>query len=190
VTAFLGIDPGLDGFLCLLIEPSVSAPPQPIFQFWLMPTVKASRGRRVDRLALAEVFRYLPAITLGVIEKAQPGGKQKVGSAFKSGEGYGVLLGCLAMQAIGHEEVTPRAWKKALGLASVGGALKENSKERKEIAIAHARQLFPWVDLRKDDGPDSRCKVPHDGKAEALLLAEYARRRWLGQAGPSPRRGK
>ena len=53
-------------------------------------------------------------------------------------------------------------WKKEFGL---------NGNKQKSIEVC--RKLFPDVSLL----PTSRCKKSHDGMAEALLMAEYARRR-------------
>lgn len=43
-------------------------------------------------------------------------------------------------------------------------------------SIKKAQELFPDVSLLASD----RCKRPHDGLADALLIAEYGRRRLVG----------
>jgi hypothetical protein len=43
----------------------------------------------------------------------------------------------------------------------------------KNTSIAVCKRLFPDVSLL----PSERCRKDHDGMAEALLMAEYARRR-------------
>lgn len=50
-------------------------------------------------------------------------------------------------------------------------------KEAKGLAVALAQQLFPGFDFREHD----RCRVPHDGKAEASLLAVVAQRLHFGR---------
>ena len=62
---------------------------------------------------------------------------------------------------IPYETVRPQKWKKEFGLTS-----------DKKQSIATAHRLFPGVDLRKNE----RCKKDHDGMAESVLLAEWARR--------------
>lgn len=90
---------------------------------------------------------------------ARPG--QGVVSMFSFGESYGYLQGLLDAYQIPYELVTPQRWKKAFEVTG-----------DKNSSIAVAKRLFPGVSLlrtvnsRKDD----------DGMAEALLLAEYARR--------------
>ena len=172
MSAFLGADPGLDGFLCLLTDRGSV--------FWAMPASKVSRGQRINSHEVALILHELPPITMAALEKAQASQQQGSSSAFKTGDGYGVLRGCLSAARIAYEEVAPATWKKAMGVPKVGGKLgSAKTRERKAISIAHAQQLFPGVDLRASE----RCKVPHDGKAEALLLAEWARRRWSGGGG-------
>lgn len=90
---------------------------------------------------------------------AMPG--QGVTSMFSFGENYGFIQGLLTANAIPYELVTPQRWKKTFEVTG-----------DKNSSIAVAKRLFPGVSLlrtvnsRKDD----------DGMAEALLLAEYARR--------------
>ncbi len=56
--------------------------------------------------------------------------------------------------------VTPQAWKAEI----LGGTDKS-----KQAAIGYIQGRFPSVSLLAT----ARSRVPHDGKAEALCLAEY-----------------
>lgn len=91
---------------------------------------------------------------------AMPG--QGVTSMFKFGENFGFIQGLLTAYSIPYELVTPQKWKKEFQVTGV-----------KNSSIAVCRRMFPGVSLRRTD----RCKTDHDGMAEALLMAEYARRR-------------
>lgn len=91
---------------------------------------------------------------------AMPG--QGVTSMFHFGENYGFIQGLLTAYSIPYELVTPQRWKKAFGVT-----------KDKNSSIDVCKRLFPSVKLRRTN----RCKVDHDGMAEALLMAEYARRR-------------
>lgn len=91
---------------------------------------------------------------------AMPG--QGVTSMFKFGENFGFIQGLLVAYNISYELVTPKKWKKEFQITS-----------DKNSSIAVCKRLFPDVNLRKTE----RCKKDHDGMAEALLMAEYARRR-------------
>ena len=96
-----------------------------------------------------------------IVEKvgAMPG--QGVTSMFNFGKAYGYILGALEMLQISYELVTPKTWKKEFGLSS-----------DKKQSIDCCKRLFPTVELRRT----SHCRKDHDGMAEALLMAEYARR--------------
>jgi len=73
---------------------------------------------------------------------------------FKLGRHYGMLRALLTAFGVGYEEVTPQKWQKALGCLTGGN---------KNVTKKKAQELFPDV------------KVTH-AIADALLLAEYARR--------------
>lgn len=91
---------------------------------------------------------------------AMPG--QGVTSMFSFGKSAGFIEGVLQALGIKYQLVRPQTWKKEFGL---------NSSKQKSIDVC--RKLFPDVSLLATE----RCKKPHDGMAEALLMAEYARRR-------------
>lgn len=92
---------------------------------------------------------------------AMPG--QGVTSMFNFGKNFGYILGLLDVCAVPYELVTPRKWKGEFGVTS-----------DKNSSIAVCKRLFPNVSLL----PTERCRKDNDGMAEALLMAEYARR-WL-----------
>lgn len=91
---------------------------------------------------------------------AMPG--QGVTSMFKFGENFGFIQGLLTACRIPYELVTPQKWKKEFQITG-----------DKNSSIAVCKRLFPDVSLRRTD----RCKKDHDGMAEALLMAEWARRK-------------
>lgn len=88
--------------------------------------------------------------------------KQGVTSMFNFGMGYGFIKGCLEAYGISYQEIPPQRWKKEFGLSGT-----------KADSIAVCKKLFPKVSLKLTD----RSKVDSDGMAEALLMAEYARRK-------------
>jgi len=82
--------------------------------------------------------------------------KQGVSSTFKFGMAYGAALSVAQRINTNFHTVSPRVWKKALKLDS-----------DKNLSLSMARDLWPTAPLaRKKD----------NGRAEALLLAEYLRR--------------
>lgn len=87
---------------------------------------------------------------------------QGVTSMFNFGQNFGYIRGLLEAFEIPYELVRPKKWKKEFSITG-----------DKNSSIEVCKRLFPSVDLRRSE----RCKKDDDGLAEALLMAEYARRR-------------
>ena len=94
------------------------------------------------------------------IEKVHAMPKQGVTSMFTFGENFGWLKGVLDAREISYQEVPPQTWKKEFNL---------NSNKTQSIDVA--RQLFPKAILTPIG-----ARVPNNNIAEAMLMAEYARR--------------
>lgn len=92
---------------------------------------------------------------------AMPG--QGVVSMFNFGHNLGYIEGLLQAFDIPYQLVPPQTWKKEFCVTS-----------DKNTSIEVCRKLFPHVCLL----PTSRSRKPSDGMAEAMLMAEYARRRF------------
>lgn len=165
---YLGIDPGLLGAIAIL-------GPDGAQTVHKMPTLKA--GAKVGRLSYDErmigELLSLDQDDGGFVVIEQPAlspvkGKGGVfrpmlaGAAYSLGLCTGLCLSALP-PAFRWELVRANAWKKAM----MGGL------KGKDASIAVAKRLFPGVRLCATD----RCTKPDHNMAEALLLAEYARRR-------------
>ena len=81
--------------------------------------------------------------------------------AFHFGENFGFIQGLLIAFGIPYELVRPQKWKKEFSITG-----------DKNSSIQVCKRLFPTANLRKEGG-----RKDDDGMAEALLMAEYARRR-------------
>ncbi len=117
-----------------------------------------------DDLNFARDVRQLSGErVLAAVEKvgAMPG--QGVTSMFSFGTSYGFIQGVLAAFEVAYQLVPPRKWKAEFGLLNT----------EKQASVDVARRLFPWVSLR----PTGRCRKDSDGMSDALLIAEYARRK-------------
>lgn len=99
---------------------------------------------------------------IACVEKVGAMPKQGVTSTFNFGTGYGIIQGVLMAYNIPFQLVPPQKWKKEFGL---------NSDKQRSIEVC--QRLFPEVNLYRTE----RCTVKHDGMAEALLMALYAKRR-------------
>ncbi len=98
-------------------------------------------------------------VQLAALEKvtARPG--QGVVSMFSFGQNLGAWQGILSAFGIPYLMPTPQAWQKGL-------VDRKSGKDSKERSLATARRLFPELDL---------SLKKHHGRADALLLAWWAR---------------
>lgn len=149
-TTFIGIDPGKSGGIaCIDTQSGISY------------TVPYSDNDLID-MCRHESRRGNTDHIMCCLEKvgAMPG--QGVVSMFSFGQSVGYIKGVLESFRIPYQEITPQKWKKEFGLNSDKAASAEV-----------CRRLFPDISLLATP----RCKKPNDGMAEALLMAEYARRK-------------
>ncbi len=145
--AWLGIDPGKGGALALLTDGCAE-----------VVTYPGDVALCVDIL---REWKAVYEIELVALERVHSMPRQGVRSVFSFGENFGAWPGILAALKLPYELVTPQEWQKGTVLPSDGSSPKEG-------ALSVARRRFPQVDLsRKSD----------DGKADALLMADFARRR-------------
>ncbi|HEY9867168.1 MAG TPA: hypothetical protein V6D21_23535 [Candidatus Obscuribacterales bacterium] len=150
---FIGIDPGATGAVCSLSSDGE-------IKFLDCPVIKIGGKTRPNATLMAAGLKeFVTFNTHLIIENVHSMPKQGVASTFSFGMGFGIWLGIVAAIGIPMEFTTPQAWKKAYGLCS-----------DKEAARVKALQLFP--------GQANNLKLKkHHGRAEALLLAEYLRRK-------------
>ena len=149
-TLFIGIDPGKNGGIaCIDMESGIRY------------TVPYSDKALID-MSRHESYGGNTNHIICCLEKvgAMPG--QGVVSMFNFGQSVGYIKGVLEAYRIPYQEITPQKWKREFGLTS-----------NKAASAEVCGKLFPDIDLLATP----RCKKPHDGMAEALLMAEYARRK-------------
>lgn len=143
----IGIDPGKKGGYAVLVGE------------------KCLRACAWDDDEFVECMRQVSqmlTVARAVVEKvgAMPG--QGVTSMFSFGKSAGFIEGVLSAFDIPYQLIPPSVWKKEFSLT-----------HDKSQSISVCKRLFPSVSLL----PTERCKKDSDGIAEALLMAEYARRK-------------
>ena len=160
---FLGIDPGLSGAFGFVVGGKAFA--------WDVPTykVKVAKGlrTRLDEDALQRlVYRIARMSPERALLELVGGMRDDDGSrhmAFTFGFSAGQIRQAIVAAGIPRDGVQASVWKLRMGLRG----------QTKDASRALASQLFPssaHLFARKKD----------DGRAEAVLLAEYARRTYLG----------
>jgi len=160
----IGIDPGLDGGIAL-VTPSYNMTVVDPPTLNVKGKGKGAKNKRLYHVSeivkllkfWAEQYNPLRCYIENV--HSMPG--QGVVAMFSMGRGLGMYEGILHALEIPFEYVTPQAWKKLM--------LSGQNKE-KDASVYKAMQLFPGAELKTLRG---RLL---DGRAEALLIAEYGRR--------------
>ena len=145
----LGIDPGLaGGWATLYGGAEMGGEPMPLAgEFYDCRTLRV----------LVELGFGPPDLV--VIEQVGAMPKQGLSSTFKFGRGYGQLIGMCQTLAWPYILVPPQAWKAKV----LAGTPKD-----KAAAVAFVAARYPDIQLIQP-----RCRVPHDGVADAVCLAHY-----------------
>ncbi len=148
-SAYIGIDPGKNGGVGVIYEHPIAFPYDDNHFVVYMSGV----AKKIQE----DNFRVIVGV-----EKvsAMPG--QGVTSMFNFGKTLGFIEGVLRAFNIPYQLIPPRTWKKEFSLSS-----------DKNASIEVCQKLFPETNLMASD----RSRKPHDGMAEALLIAEYMRRK-------------
>lgn len=138
----IGIDPGLKGALAWVASTGT------LLAVEDMPIV----DKEVNAKLLADLIRSTGR-ECAVVERQQSMPKQGVSSVFKTGVGYGTILGVLAALDVPTFIVSSSVWKKTLHLT--------NDKE-----MSRKRALERWP-----ENSDYFRLKKYEGRAEAALLA-------------------
>lgn len=161
---YVGIDNGLDGGIAMF----------PSGQVLPMPTVKLGKGRVVDVEfldGLAKVWRADGATVCVEQATKHSAGKLALCSTWFT---YGQIIAVLKINRVPYHEVTvPRTWQKEFW--TVPKMAEGHKFDTKAAALVTVKKLFPDINLLASE----RCSVPHDGIVDAILIAEYARRKNL-----------
>lgn len=156
---YIGIDPGLTGAIAVIdaTDGEIQLLNMPV-----MANVKAAeRGRKrthVDPHALTSLLLPFPNRQTRVFLEYTQAGMKGALANYSLGHSSGIIMGVLAALGFSYELVRPQDWKKEFDLL----------KTQKDCSRTMAQQLFSFakLSLKKDEG-----------KAEALLVAEWGRRK-------------
>ena len=157
---FMGVDPGATGAAVIINEEGT------YLRCLDYPGSASSLAN--DLIAMIVQIDSIDLITLTVIEQVHAMPKQGVSSTGKFMKNAGIWEGVIAALKIPYELITPQRWRKILD-SSVP------HKPTKEDLRAYAIKRWPAA------AEDLKRKKDHN-RSEALLMAEYARLKFLGQA--------
>lgn len=165
--SYVGIDNGVSGAIARIAFSGT----------WVEP-LKVEKQGRDTFVDCRHVYGVLDAIQVEnpggrlfvVIEGAQKFtlGRLALASTWCA---YGVLRTVLRLtRGVEFVVVTPQAWQTTMLTSR-----KANPEDTKAASIRTARLLFPDVSLRRT----TRCRTDDHNMADALLMAEWARRQGL-----------
>lgn len=148
MTLYLGIDPGFSGAWGMIDHNG---------KYQSCGDMLNNGKHILSRYVHAEISQAVDRQDIqGVIESVHSMPGQGVSSSFKFGIAFGMAIAIMERINCPWMLVTPQKWKKEMGLTS-----------DKDLSLNMARELWPEAPLaRKMD----------NGRAEALLMAEWLRR--------------
>ena len=161
----LGIDPGTSGALAVydtqtrrLVGPVQDVP------LWYQ-TVGKRKRKRVDTLAVADMFDVYTMMGVDLVAMESVGGRggESAVSAFAFGYGVAVLYMAAFYSGLVIETVPPQLWKQIL---NVPGKTKADDS----AILQRADELFP-SDRDQFRGPRGGKLID---RAEAAMIAKYA----------------
>ena len=150
---WIGVDPGAKGGYAVI---SKSETGQAVFAYPWDDTFFA--------MEMANLIQFKEHGIVAAVEKVGAVHGNGIVSMFNFGKNAGYIEGVLSALGIPYQLVPPAKWKKEFSLIG----------KDKQASIITCRKLFPELDLKRTE----RCRADSDGKAEATLLAEYARRKF------------
>lgn len=156
---YIGIDPGVKGAVAVIQGDTITLHD--------VPAYAGGKGQKMNDGLMAELllpYRDVPVVFC-VLEEIFSKPLESNKSALTIGRHWGVWKGLLAGYSIPHEVAPGSVWKRGFRLLS----------GEKEMSRARAMELFPSYRAAL-----AKKRVDF---SEALLLAEYARRRQLGLNG-------
>lgn len=177
VTLVLGIDPGTSGALAVydtttrrLVGPVQDVP------IWYQSVGKRKR-KRIDALAIADMFDTYELMGVGLIVIEAVGGRggQSAVSGFAFGYTVGVLYMAGVYSGIIMDSVPPQLWKQILNVPG-------KSKADDSAILARADELFP-DDRAQFRGPGGGKRID---RCEAAMIAKFGGDHMLPTLNPLP----
>lgn len=143
---FVGIDPGIEGGIGIIDEDNNAV---------------AYKYTSAKLIEITKHFKEHHSDVKFYVEQVHAMPHQGVKSMFTFGSGFGKILGILEALNAEYYLVKPQSWKKGMHVTA-----------DKATSIAKCKELYPTTCLK----PTTRCRVDHDGLAEAVLIAAYGKK--------------
>ena len=163
---YIGVDIGLHGGIIILDKDGS------ILEQYEMPVDKSG----IDMFELDKIFwDYEGSNSMLVFEKLGPifGSSKK--TTWSMGMQVGIMKTICTVRSIPYTEVPAKTWQKEMfqGIPAINKPGK-SSLDTKAMALEAFKRLHPDVSFNKPKGTKQ-----HDGLIDALLMADYAKRKNL-----------
>jgi hypothetical protein len=166
----IGIDPGKNGFICKY----VSNIDYESFKYDQIPLI----NKEVDLHTLNDILDIDHIAAKNNVHCVIEDVHAIFGSAAKATFNFGYVVGVLEALLVSHNipytKVKPKEWQKEMWQGIPLQKKPNGRTDTKAMSLLAAKRLFPNEDLTATE----RSVKPHDGKVDALLLAEYCRRKF------------
>jgi len=163
---YVGIDLGLKGGIVVLKNNKL------IFKC-IMPLI----GGDLDLMRIATILnKYRKKNTHVVLERFAGFFGYSKKAATSLSKQSGKIEGILAVLRIPYTAVLPQTWQKVIWVGTKIQFKKSKGKQvkdTKKTSLLTVTRLFPNESFLAS----TRCTVPHDGLVDAVLLAEFGRRK-------------
>lgn len=171
---YIGIDVGAEGFVSVIDNGE--------FRFC---SIKDSDNLTLSKFLLDETLGQSVAVV--IIEDVHAIYGSSAEGTFNFGYIKGFLVGLLVAHKIPYTLVQPKEWQGEIWTnadmvvshkkvkCKNGKEINRKETETKATSINAAQRLFPSVDFRRNE----ECRKIDDNKVDALLMAEYGRRKNL-----------
>lgn len=179
---YVGIDPGKEGAIVKILPDSsieVIGLDQIAGEYNIVEISKTIKS-------LSHVNSHVVLEDVKALQRPYDSGNWSL-SACKS-----MLHTLLIVYQIPHTLVSPKTWQKemwqgipekrkpSIKVTPKKGEpyMKKGPILTKEMSLLACQRLFPSVDIRSPYRKTDRSRKPHDGTVDALLMAEYCRRKF------------
>ncbi len=158
---YIGIDNGTSGGLAIIQPNQINV--------MIIPLIEVGGLRYIDAKEVNYILSQFKDNSLVIYEQGAKNPYFGTIGNFSNGYHFGVIKTILEIGEFSNVCVTPKQWQKDMFL----GIRHLSKGDTKGASIETCKRLFPTVDLRRT----SKCKKDHDGIADALCMAEWARRK-------------
>lgn len=164
MTLVLGIDPGTSGAFAVYDTDSRALVGEVYDTPIWYQTVGKRKRKRVDALAIADLFDEFEVMGVELVVMEAVGGRraQNAAHAFTFGYGVGIIYMAAFYSGIVIETVPPQTWKQVLKVPG-------KSKADDSAIMARADELFP-ADRAKFRGAKGGKRID---RAEAAMIAKF-----------------